>query len=211
MLKRCEVEGWGAFIGDDRMSLKALVNHTFKPTLLPVLRTELKSRDISREWLKWIKGLMGVSTKDVNAAFLRLALVVESSPFRVRHAQPEERAAIDTVLRYFCAVGSEQSAEGTGSRTLNPSTDGGQAPPKGTIRPAAAHRARASGMSSTRLQHPNAYTPWTSEEEQLLLSSYSSGMAILALAKRHGRNPGAIRARLRKLDVSDNVDVAQSD
>jgi hypothetical protein len=101
MSQRCEAEGWGAFIGDDRISLRRLLNHRFRPALATALRTELKRRAITLEKLTTIKAGMNLNALDVNAAFLQLRLVVESKPFLVRHAEPEEVAAIERVLRYF--------------------------------------------------------------------------------------------------------------
>jgi hypothetical protein len=49
--------------------------------------------------------------------------------------------------------------------------------------------------------HPNAYNAWTADEEQLLLAGFSNGETISELAVRLGRKPGAIRWRLKKLNV----------
>jgi hypothetical protein len=201
MLERCESEGWGTFIGNARMSFRSLIQHQFKPLLLPALRTELKTREISSEWLKWLKGIMGVSTADVNAAFLKLGLVVESSPFIARIARPGEGAVIDSVLRYF-GDATTQSAESDRVRRIHPPTQSEAASRVG-ITTAAARRAHAQHSSTARLEHPNAYMPWTPEEERILLSSYAKGMTIPELAKLLGRNRGAIRSRLKKLNEAD--------
>ena len=42
---------------------------------------------------------------------------------------------------------------------------------------------------------------WTVEEEKQLLEEFSQGMKISEIAKLHSRNPGGIRARLKKLGV----------
>jgi hypothetical protein len=193
MLQQCESEGWGAFIGDDRTSLRHLMSHSFKRALLSVLRTELKRRPISSEWLDSTKERMDLTARDVNAAFLQLRLVVESAPFLVRHAEPKEAAVIDRVLRYFS---QEEPTAPLSSRI----SETAPAPRVAAIR-AAAHRARSLNSSSLQVQYRNAYNPWTAEEEELLLAGLSSGETIPELAKRLGRKPGAIRSRLKKLNV----------
>ena len=202
MLERCEAEGWGAFIGDCDEHLKAIVHHKLNRRLNALIRTELKSREISGEWLKRIKERMSVKARDVNAAFLQLELVVESSPFRARQAQPKERAAIAKVLRYFGKEWSKLPASGTRSRASNRAMEAEASPSLVTPR-AAAQRGRSSHSATARLQHPNAYRPWTRDEERWLLSSYASGMPIPIIAERLGRNAGAIRSRLRRLNVDE--------
>ncbi|MCY4409510.1 MAG: DNA helicase RecQ [Caldilineaceae bacterium] len=50
--------------------------------------------------------------------------------------------------------------------------------------------------------HPKAYEPWTSEEDERLKEMQSEGHSISELATNFGRRPGAIRSRLKKLDMS---------
>ncbi len=45
----------------------------------------------------------------------------------------------------------------------------------------------------------NAGNPWTSEEEQCLVSKFDAGTPIEDLARLHGRTPVAITSRLVKL------------
>jgi hypothetical protein len=47
--------------------------------------------------------------------------------------------------------------------------------------------------------HPNAYAPWTQEQEQQLLDLHESGASIREIARRLGRRSGGITARLEKL------------
>ncbi len=50
--------------------------------------------------------------------------------------------------------------------------------------------------------HPtNAGKPWTTEESNLLIAEYQSGMTGTELAKTHKRSKGAIAARLVRLGV----------
>lgn len=50
--------------------------------------------------------------------------------------------------------------------------------------------------------HPRAYEPWTEDEEKQLLSLHECGYSIREICDELGRQPGAIRSRLRKLSVS---------
>jgi hypothetical protein len=192
MSQRCEAEGWGAFIGDDRISMRRLLNHRFRPALATALRTELKRRAITLEKLTTIKAGMNLNALDVNAAFLQLRLVVESKPFLVRHAEPGEIAAIERVLRYFGLKEPVAPISAPAQQT--------DYVPRSTARRAAANRTRAL-HSSAMTVHPNAYNAWTADEEQLLLAGISNGETISELARRLGRKPGAIRWRLKKLNV----------
>lgn len=45
----------------------------------------------------------------------------------------------------------------------------------------------------------NAGNPWTSDEEQRLVSKFDAGTPIEDLARLHGRTPVAITSRLEKL------------
>ena len=44
-----------------------------------------------------------------------------------------------------------------------------------------------------------AYEPWTKEEDEKLLSEFSSHMKLYDIAKAHSRTRGAIKTRLIKL------------
>ncbi len=52
-----------------------------------------------------------------------------------------------------------------------------------------------------RLKHNEAYMPWTDELDSELIVLYREGLAVKKLAKHFGRTAGAIRARLRKLEL----------
>ena len=56
-------------------------------------------------------------------------------------------------------------------------------------------------MDRQKQLYSNAYAPWTEEEEQDLLFHYKQGKTISELVKIFQRNEGAIRSRLKKLDV----------
>ena len=49
--------------------------------------------------------------------------------------------------------------------------------------------------------YPNAYAPWSTEDDKLLVKLYESGKTIDELAKLFGRNSGGIKYKLRKLNL----------
>lgn len=54
-------------------------------------------------------------------------------------------------------------------------------------------------MYTTIKEKPNAYTPWTDEEEEMMLSELEQGMTIGDVAKKHCRTKGAIKSRIKKI------------
>jgi DNA-directed RNA polymerase specialized sigma24 family protein len=46
---------------------------------------------------------------------------------------------------------------------------------------------------------PNAYSPWTDEQERQLIELHESGVSLREIARRLGRRTGGITARLEKL------------
>ena len=48
-------------------------------------------------------------------------------------------------------------------------------------------------------EKPNAYAPWTDEEEEEMLAELEQGMKIGDIANKHCRTTGAIRSRLKKI------------
>jgi len=57
-------------------------------------------------------------------------------------------------------------------------------------------------LQRIKAQFPNAYEPWSAEDDERLKSSSEKGMSIDALAKTLQRQPGAIRSRLNKLGIT---------
>ena len=49
--------------------------------------------------------------------------------------------------------------------------------------------------------NPRAYEPWEVEEDELLRSRVAEGWSVEDLAEAHRRRPGAVRSRIRKLDL----------
>ncbi|MBQ6742436.1 MAG: hypothetical protein IJR04_07650 [Bacteroidales bacterium] len=49
--------------------------------------------------------------------------------------------------------------------------------------------------------YPNAYKPWSEDDDKLLAKMYKEGKTVKELSTLFQRNPGGIRSRLRKLGV----------
>ena len=64
-------------------------------------------------------------------------------------------------------------------------------------RPSAA--VKPDGFSEIRKQYPNAYKPWPVDDDRELCRLHDQGREVVDLAARFGRQPGAIRSRLRHL------------
>lgn len=56
-------------------------------------------------------------------------------------------------------------------------------------------------MERTKRIYPNAYSPWSPQEESVLLLLHDEGKNISEMASALKRNEGAIRSRLKKLGV----------
>jgi hypothetical protein len=65
-------------------------------------------------------------------------------------------------------------------------------------------KARSLTFEATRAQYPNYLKPWTEEADQKLLELMKSGLSLKKVAERMGRNPGAIEARLMKLEEMED-------
>ncbi|WP_106396324.1 hypothetical protein [Actinocorallia populi] len=56
-------------------------------------------------------------------------------------------------------------------------------------------------VSALRERHPNAYRPWTSEEDARLLALLEKGEPLESLTRHFGRGKNAILGRLYKLEA----------
>lgn len=61
-------------------------------------------------------------------------------------------------------------------------------------------------LEEIRAKHPNAYRPWTDEQDQDLRVSFEGGASIANLMKKFGRKRGAISMRLQKLGLIEVVE-----
>lgn len=60
-------------------------------------------------------------------------------------------------------------------------------------------------MVQQKQLHTKAYAKWTDEDDLLLMQLYSNGASIKELMDKFGRNEGAIRSRIMKLEATDTV------
>ncbi|MFI5799753.1 hypothetical protein [Streptomyces sp. NPDC051677] len=60
---------------------------------------------------------------------------------------------------------------------------------------------KAYTVEEKRRIHPNAYAPWSAEDEQLLAERCAQGVSLAELSREFGRNPGGIASRLVKIDA----------
>ena len=60
---------------------------------------------------------------------------------------------------------------------------------------------RASRIGDVRRRHPNAFAPWTAEQEQTLLELHRAGTPRREIAKQLGRPIGGVHRRLEKLGI----------
>lgn len=56
-------------------------------------------------------------------------------------------------------------------------------------------------IEKVRKEHPNAYQPWTKEDEELLAALFNDGKTVNELSKSFQRNEGGIKSRLAKLGL----------
>jgi hypothetical protein len=62
-------------------------------------------------------------------------------------------------------------------------------------------KARTLSFEVTRLKYPNYLKPWTKDDDAKLERLWCEGTSVKDLAERFGRNPGAIDARIEKLEL----------
>lgn len=64
----------------------------------------------------------------------------------------------------------------------------------------------AEKLAKMRLEYPNAYRPWKSEDDDKLTKQFEAGKAVTDLTQVFLRHPGSIKARLKKLLGDDILD-----
>jgi ATP-dependent DNA helicase PIF1 len=60
---------------------------------------------------------------------------------------------------------------------------------------------QGAALDAMRATHAKAYAPWSGEEDLDLKHRHQAGETVEAIASHLGRKPGAIRSRLRKLEL----------
>ena len=63
----------------------------------------------------------------------------------------------------------------------------------------------AYSLDEKRRDHPRAYEKWSPTDDNQLKEMYTSGTGVADLAKHFGRNRGAIRSRLKKLGLKEEI------
>jgi predicted RNA-binding Zn-ribbon protein involved in translation (DUF1610 family) len=56
-------------------------------------------------------------------------------------------------------------------------------------------------LEQVKSEHPQAYEPWTAEEDKTLIKLFSEEKGIPEISNRMGRQSGGIRSRLKKLGL----------
>lgn len=64
-----------------------------------------------------------------------------------------------------------------------------------------AEKPKAYTAEDKRKTHPNAYMPWSDEDDQLLAERCAQGVPLDGLSREFGRNEGGIAARLKKINA----------
>jgi len=49
----------------------------------------------------------------------------------------------------------------------------------------------------------SAYEPWTHEEDEQLKEEMKKGMSVKEMSEKHGRTPGAISSRMKRVFVEE--------
>jgi ATP-dependent DNA helicase PIF1 len=78
-------------------------------------------------------------------------------------------------------------------------TQPGTTPPARRTQPAIA--ADVAPFAEMRAEHPQAYRAWSETEQRELIERHKSGEKVSTIAEALGRKPGAIRSRLKKLQL----------
>jgi len=124
--------------------------------------------------------------------------------------EPDELRAFFTGLRRIV------SSLGYGGETA-PAAPTPPAPASAARRPAASTQAAGAGTQRTlaggrdedrealinqaRQRNPQAFAPWTPQEEEEIRREHEAGEPIEAIARAHKRSPRAIELRLQRLGV----------
>lgn len=64
-------------------------------------------------------------------------------------------------------------------------------------------------LEDKRKENPNAYSPWTEQDDNRLEVLYCEGKTVKELTVIFGRNSGAIRSRFKKLELKDKYGTQQ--
>lgn len=60
---------------------------------------------------------------------------------------------------------------------------------------------RVVNLTKVRQEYPRAFEPWTQTEDRELTEQFHNKVSVSEMVRLHGRKPGAIRTRLKKLGL----------
>jgi len=60
---------------------------------------------------------------------------------------------------------------------------------------------REAVVAQARQRNPQAFAPWSKEEEQEVIKRHQAGESVQAIARQHKRSPRAIELRLQRLGI----------
>ena len=141
--------------------------------------------------LSRLRELSGLHLLGLNERALRVhpAAVEKDSEFRAQSEAARPKAgAIDLAPRQEAFVAASQA----------------QIPKPGSAAPARLRMPwtpQGVALDAMRATHAKAYAPWSREEDSDLKRRHQAGETVAAIAAHLGRKPGAIRSRLKKLEL----------
>lgn len=110
----------------------------------------------------------------------------------------DDPARTASMVRRFFARHPEP-ARGEGDAPSPPSTSSDSRSVRSSALP---ERTETERRRELEITHPSAYVRWTDDEERILRDGFHAGRTVKELAAELRRQPGGIRARLRKLGLS---------
>jgi|SRR5690554_1780569 len=69
------------------------------------------------------------------------------------------------------------------------------------------HTEKAYSIERIREKHKQAYMPWTEEDDERLELLYCEGKSVKELSSMFERKEGAIRSRIKKLELKEKYDI----
>jgi hypothetical protein len=109
------------------------------------------------------------------------------------------RAASSAAEEIFGKLPPEELAQLQKNFTL---ASGGHEPDPNAPKPVV----EKSKLDKLREKHPNAYRPWTKDDDAKLSQMFEEGQSVASLVKTFGRQRGSINARLIKLGLVEPTD-----
>lgn len=151
--------------------------------------------------LSRVRRLSGVHLLGVNerAFLVHPAVAARDHEFRERSEAAAERLAHQSVAER--EQGEENFLVVMGGKRMRAKTVGKK--PLEWRRPTRKTGVEAGAFAAVRETHPNAYRPWTKDDDRILEALHEEGATIEELTERFGRQPGSIQARLRKRGLID--------